>query len=200
MKDIVKKIRTNRLLFLLVFITIVSIIIGILFLAIQNGTIKNQISSSLSNIIEEIKLNRYDSFSVFVKSMKTNTIIAVLIWILGISMIGIPLILLIYIIKGIMLGFTIVSFIYFYKLKGIIIGLIYIIPYILNIFIIFIMSYYAIRFSTSLFIILTKNKNFNGRLFIKKYFKVLIINLIFLLISALIEGFLIPVLLKLIII
>ena len=198
MKNIIKKIKSNRVLFILLFITIISIIFGVLFLAIQNSDIKKQVNINLSDILSAITNNKYNSFKVLFNSLKSNLLIGILIWLLGISIIGIPLILIAYIIKCIMLGFTISSFIYFYTFKGVLLGFIYLIPSIINIFILFVLVYYAIRFSLLLFENVFKRKDYNKRVVVKRYVKVLIISIILLLISSVIEGYVIPILLKLI--
>ena len=198
MKYIIKKVKENRLLFILLGVMLLSILFGILFLAIQSSNIKVEIKDNLDSIIQTINNNKYNSLIVFSKSIKTNVLSSVLVWLLGISILGIPLILLVFIIRCIMIGFTITSFIYVYKFEGIIRGFIYIIPYIISAFILFILVYYAIRFSILIFNSIFRKKDFNKRVVVKRYVKVFIISFILLLITSLIEAYVIPMILRLI--
>ena len=96
-------------------------------------------------------LDKLDYKSAFINCLTSNTIYIVLIWLLGISILGIPIIIIILILKSFTIGFTISSILYFYKFKGLIIAIIYIIPLLINLFAIIYLSYYAIMFSKNFF-------------------------------------------------
>ena len=152
-----RKIRkSNKLILKLMIISIISVLIGIFYIAILSNSNKVLIKENLETYFES--LNKLNYIKALIKCLTSNMITISSIWLLGISIIGVFLIIIILIIKSFALGFTISSLIYFYKLKGIIISIIYIIPLIINLFVIIILSYYGIIFS----------KNLNRLLFLKK--------------------------------
>ena len=191
-----KKILKNKKLTIILLVILISALIGLFFISILKDSNKEIITNALENYLETIKNNKINYQSLFIKSLINNIIIILIIWILGISLIGIPIVLILLIIKTFSITFTYTSIISIYKLKGIILSSIYIIPHIFNLFIIFLLSYYSINFSSILFNNLFKQKSYNKTLIIKRYIKLLIISIIFTILSSLLETFIIPSLIK----
>ena len=133
----------------------------------------------------------------FVNVLKNNIILTGIMWFLGVSLVGVIFEVLFLILKGFSLGFSISSFIYVFKFKGIYIGLVYLLPSIFNLLIYLILGFFAINYSIYLYKYLFKNASINLSLLMKKYLKVLVLSLILLIISSVIEVFLIPNVLKL---
>ena len=192
MRTYIEKFKKNRLLTILASITVIFIIFGVLFLAMQSREVKEIINNIITELLEKLKIHDFSCKHLFITAISTNLVINLLIWILGISLIGLPVVAIIYAIKCIMLGFTIASFIYFYKVKGVIIGVIYIIPNIIGLALCFVMSYYSLRFSITLFNYLFLNRDNNKRIFVSRYLKLLGMIIILIIFNALIEGFIIP--------
>ena len=132
-----------------------------------------------------------------VNVIKNNIILTGIMWFLGVSLVGVIFEVLFLILKGFSLGFSISSFIYVFKFKGIYIGLVYLLPSIFNLLIYLILGFFAINYSIYLYKYLFKNAAINLSLLMKKYLKVLVLSLILLIISSVIEVFLIPNVLKL---
>ena len=132
-----------------------------------------------------------------VNVLKNNIILTGIMWFLGVSLVGVIFEVLFLILKGFSLGFSISSFIYVFKFKGIYIGLVYLLPSIFNLLIYLILGFFAINYSIYLYKYLFKNASINLSLLMKKYLKVLVLSLILLIISSVIEVFLIPNVLKL---
>lgn len=192
------KIKTklkNKLLFKLLIITIISILSGLLYMAIISKTDRNIVKTSLATFFKS--LDKLDYKSAFINCLTSNTIYIVLIWLLGISILGIPIIIIILILKSFTIGFTISSILYFYKFKGLIIAIIYIIPLLINLFAIIYLSYYAIMFSKNLIALLFFKKTINFHNVMRRYLKILLTCIIFILISSIIEIYLVPSILKL---
>lgn len=190
-----RKIKSNKLIIKLLIISIICILLGILYIAILSKSNKLLIKENLKNYFEN--LNKLNYIKAIVKCLSSNIITISSIWILGISIIGIPLIIVILIVKSFAIGFTISSLIYFYKLKGIIISIIYIIPLIINLFIIIILSYYGIIFSKNLNSLLFLKKEVNFKNIMRKYVKIFLFCIICIVVSSLIEIYIIPNILKL---
>ena len=191
-----RKIRkSNKLILKLMIITIISVLIGIFYIAILSNSNKVLIKENLETYFES--LNKLNYIKALIKCLTSNMITISSIWLLGISIIGVFLIIIILIIKSFALGFTISSLIYFYKLKGIIISIIYIIPLIINLFVIIILSYYGIIFSKNLNRLLFLKKDVNFKNIMRKYIKILLFSTICIVISSLIEIYIVPNILKL---
>ena len=191
-----RKIRkSNKLILKLMIISIISVLIGIFYIAILSNSNKVLIKENIETYFES--LNKLNYIKALIKCLTSNMITISSIWLLGISIIGVFLIIIILIIKSFALGFTISSLIYFYKLKGIIISIIYIIPLIINLFVIIILSYYGIIFSKNLNRLLFLKKDVNFKNIMRKYIKILLFSTICIVISSLIEIYIVPNILKL---
>ena len=190
----IKQTIKNKLLFKLLITTTISIILGLLYTAILSKTDREFIKESMDTFFNNLdKLNYLDAFKNCIIS---NSVFIIIIWFLGISIIGIPVIIIILILKSFILGFTISSILYFYKFKGIIIAILYIIRLIINLFITIYLSYYGIKFSKNLIGLLFFKKNISSNNIMKKYIKILLISFIIILISSIIEIYIIPSLLN----
>ena len=199
MKKALKTIKNNKLLFTLILIMIIFLIIGVLYPAILSSNNKELIKSSLNQFFLSISKDKLHYLSALITSLSNNIIITLIIWLLGISIIGIPLIMLIFIFKSFILGFSISSIITVYKLRGVLFAIIYIIPLVINLMISYILCYYAISFSIMIFNYLFRKKEYNRKAIVKRYIKILIFSIIIFILSSLIEVFIIPSIFKYII-
>ena len=185
-----KKIKENKLLFILLIITIISFILGILYPAILNEKDKELITKTITENLNNIKNINY--LKTLTQSFINNIPLTIIIWLLGISIIGIPIIIIILILKPFIAGFTITSIIITKGIKSLYIALIYTLPNILNIIGSILLSYYALSFSLTLYKVIFKKKNITFHNIIKNYIKLLLIFIIYQTIITLIETYLIP--------
>ena len=192
MKELINKIRQNKLVTLLIIIMIISIILGILFPAIITKEDKSLIIDSVKTFISGIKQNNINYLSGILQSISNNSLVTILVWILGISIIGIPLILLIIFFKGFLVGFSFTSMLITYGISGIIKAIIYTLPNIGNLLATFLLGYYAITFSIMIFKNIFKKENRNWQPIVKRYIKIGLFFLIFSILISLVECFLIP--------
>lgn len=192
MKELINKIRQNKLVTLLIIIMIISIILGILFPAIITKEDKSLIIDSVKTFISGIKQNNINYLSGILQSISNNSLVTILVWILGISIIGIPLILLIIFFKGFLVGFSFTSILITYGISGIIKAIIYTLPNIGNLLATFLLGYYAITFSIMIFKNIFKKENRNWQPIVKRYIKIGLFFLIFSILISLVECFLIP--------
>ena len=198
LKRKVKLLKTQKLLIKINILSLISIILGILYIAIISKSNKELINTTLNSFFTQIDKNNINYTSSFINSFLSYTLSGLFIWILGISVIGIPIILIFLFYKSFILGFSISSLIYFYKLKGIIAAIIYIIPLLFSLLVFIILSFFSIRYSKKLIKVIFYKQDYTFRSLTRKYLKVLIIGEICLIICSLIETFLIPELLKLV--
>ncbi len=198
MKKLIAKIKTKKILSLMSLITLISLILGILLISILSKENKDLVTKSVTSFFNAIENKELNYNIILFKSLTNNLLLNIIIWLLGISIIGIPLVLIILSIKSFILSFTFTSIIYTYKFKGIISATIYIIPHILNIFVTFILIYYSISFSITLFNYLFRKKECNRKALVTHYIKLLVVALIIFTATAIIETYLIPLLIRII--
>lgn len=185
----------------IMFIIILGIISGSLFLVVLKDTDHNLVIEKINTFFTNINTNNINNIEAFKNAFIENIIFVILIWILGMSIIGIILNIFIIYLKGFIIGFSLSSFFLVYKYKGLLAALIYVFPTsIINILVCLLLGVYSVLFTINLWkIIFLKEKNYNMKKFIKKYFLLLILCIILIIISSLTEGFLVPSLLKLVI-
>lgn len=188
-------IAKNKLLVKLLFITVISILFGIFYMAIISKQNKESVEESLKLFFQGI--NKLNYQKAITNCLCSNIFYLVAVWLLGISIIGIPFIIFILMIKSFILGFSISSILYFYKLKGILIAFIYIIPLVLNLLIILFLGYYAIIFSKNLIRLLFLKKEVRFRNMMRRYSKIFLFCLVMIIISGILEIYVVPSLLKL---
>lgn len=185
----------------IMFIIILGIISGSLFLVVLKDTDRNLVIEKINTFFTNINTNNINNIEAFKNAFIENIIFVILIWILGMSIIGIIINIFIIYLKGFIIGFSLSSFFLVYKYKGLLAALIYVFPTsIINILVCLLLGVYSVLFTINLWkIIFLKEKNYNMKKFIKKYFLLLILCIILILISSLTESFLVPSLLKLVI-
>lgn len=92
------------------FITVLIILIGIIMgiMKINNTDLQNQsqISDNINEIVENVKNNELDKIEILKKSINKNLVMGILLWFLGLAIIGIPIIYGIIFYKGFCIGFT----------------------------------------------------------------------------------------------
>lgn len=181
-----------------IFIVILGIISGSLFLMVLNENDKSEVINEISTFMTNINTNSINNLNSFKNSLIEGMILIILAWILGMSIIGVIFNIFFIYMKSFTIGFSISSFILVYKYKGILSSLVYTVPsQLINILIILILGVYTLLFSKYLFkMIFLKDKTVNLGKFFKKYVLVFGICILLCLMSALCEAYLLPSLLK----
>jgi stage II sporulation protein M len=192
MKKIINKLKDKKKFIIIFVICTVAFIIGVLLPSILNEENRKIIETSLNSFFDTIKNNQLKTNELLFKTLTSNIIIDLILWLLGISIIGIPIVIILLGYKSLSLGFTISSIISTYKLNGVIKALIYIVPNIINLFIFFVISYYSISFSLMLFNYLFRKKEYNKKVTVNRYLKLLVISIIILIFSSVIETYVVP--------
>ena len=183
----------------LIIIVIIGIITGILFSNIlsmeDNRLVTNKITEYFNNLKNDVPI---DYFKNLITSLKINLLCISAIWILGLSIIGLLLNNFILFFKSFVLGFSIGSIINIYLYNGLILSFLYVFPSLLiNIIVFLIMTYFANDIGIKLFNLLFKKKEIKFSLIIKRYSKILLCLSIVLIVSSLIETFIMPFMIKL---
>lgn len=182
----------------LIGLAVVGILFGIVFSFILSNSDKLLVESSINNFFNAIEHNEIHYMDGLFSSLFAGLLYIVIVWFLGISIIGIPIILFLLFIKGFIMGFSIGSIISIYKVKGIIGAFLYIFPHhILSIISYILLCYFAIVFSKRLFDYLFLKKEVGLKKLMRKYIKIFLICFVVSILCSLSETFLAPALLKL---
>lgn len=128
--------------------------------------------------------------------LRSNLFLLFLIWVLGISVIGIFFVIGILGFNSFLVGFSLSSIIYTYGVKGLLLSFIYILPELVNLFITFVLSYYSVSFSLFLFNYLFRKKDYNRKKLVFRYVKIFVLFFLFTIINSLVSVFLIPFILR----
>lgn len=192
-----KKICKNKLLLFLVIITFISFLFGVFFIAIISKDNQELVRNTINSYFLNINEGKFQYLKNLWSILFSNLFLILFIWIMGISIIGIIIGLLLLIYKSFLVGFSFTSILYTYGFKGIISSVIYILPELFNLFVVFLLTYYSISFSMLLFKCLFKKKDYN-RMFVKRYLKLLIVCILLIVVSSLISTFIIPNVLRII--
>lgn len=192
MKKLINKATKNKLLTVLLILGTISIILGILFPAVITNDNKELIHESIKTFISGIKEEKINFISGFTTSITNNILVFFMIWILGISVIGIPLILGILFFKGFLVGFSFTSILITYGPAGIVKAIVYTLPNIMNALFSFLLCYYAISISIMIYKTIFKKETRAWQTIIRRYIKIGIFYIVFAIILSLIESYLIP--------
>lgn len=200
MDKLKKKIYVNKNLFVfLLVLVLVGVGAGAIFSLILNENDKELVTEYLNNFMTNVSNNKLEFSTSFFNTIIFTLGFTLFIWIFGISIIGIVLILPFLFIKSFVLGFSIGSIMLNFKLKGVLISLIYIVPHhVINILIYILVSAYAIMISYRIFNSMKNKKNFDFKLFMNKYTFILLFSLLILFLTSLYEVFVLPKLISLI--
>lgn len=195
-----KKIHTNkRMLVFLFTLLFMAVLFGSFFATKLSTNDLEEIKSSLDTFFSMTKQNKLNPLPAFFQSFGANMMFTIVIWILGISVIGAPMMIVLFFMKAFTLGFTITSMIKIYHLKGLLYSLIYIFPHqVINllVFIFFIM--FSMSLSITLFQALLKKKTVDFSKVMNRYVFILAITIGILIITSLLEIYLMPFLFRMV--
>ena len=190
----------KKMLTFLIGILIIGILAGSLFIVILNSADKTLIKEHLEAFITSVSTNKLDYTQSLISSLGSNLFYVIVIWLLGISVIGMPIIVFIYFAKAFILGFSVSSIIYQYKLKGCLLAFFYVFPHhILSILLYTFLMLYSLSLSIRVSKTLLAKKTLDFKIIMRRYSMVLVISLIGAVIVSLLEVFLMPNLIRFII-
>ncbi len=196
-KLIIPNTRTNIIAF---SIFIIGIITGSIFLMVINANDKNLVIEHITKFFSSINSSNYNYLNSLKNMFSINFFYVIVIWTLGLSILGILVNIFLTYLKGFIIGFTTSSLIITYGFKSIVAVILYIIPHtLINSLVIIILTIYSITFSRYLLIQIFQKKDMKTKNFIKKYLIILLIAVMLTLVSSISEVYLFPLLLKLII-
>ncbi len=184
-------IKQKKLYRIIITLMIFGIISGILFIFFISKESKTKALVSIKNFFDLMNTSTGINYGKSLLNTLVNNIgYVLLIWLLGISIIGLPITIVLAFMKSFIVGFSISSIISCYKAKGILGAFLYVFPHqIIILFIYLLLSFYSISFSIKLFKSLFLKQTINFRIVMQKYIKILLISLIGIIIVSLYEVF-----------
>lgn len=188
----------NIVVFEIIIFTL-GLTLGSFFITFINKNDKNILLRQISEYFLNIKSLSKNVFglSAFKDILFNNLFQVLIIFFLGISMIGVIVIIFILFFKGFTLGVTLSSIILKYKLKGVLYLLFYIFPSnIISIITYIFICYYGISAAIKIIKVSIKKGDLKFKVFFGKYTLSFLISIFVIILSSFLEGYLTPLLLK----
>ena len=196
-KLIIPNTRTNIIAF---SVFIIGIITGSIFIMVINTNDKSLVVEHITKFFSNVNSSDYSYLDSLKNMLSLNYFYVIVIWILGLSILGILVNIFLTYLKGFIIGFTTSSLIITYGFKSILAVILYIIPHtLINSLVIIVLTIYSITFSRYLLIQIFQKKDMKTKNFMNKYLIILLIAVALTLVSSISEVYLFPFLLKLII-
>lgn len=196
LEDIKEIILKKKVILIGVFIVLVlGLLFGSIYITILSNNDKKDLLENVSLYFNNYKgISFQDKLNIFKESFIKNIIYFLLIWVLGVSIIGFPIILIMIFYKSFLLGFSISSIFAKYRVGGVYRILLYVFPskIILLLLAVF-LGVFSINLSNKLANSLVKKKSFNFNAYMGKYFLLLLICILACTITSLIDAFIIPI-------
>ena len=201
MDKLLSKIKLNKkVVIFLIVISIIALISGSLLVVLLDKSDKTIINNYLTNFINDLSQNKIEYIPVLKDSLISNMALILGIWLLGISVIGIPIVLFLYFVQIFTFGFALASIILNYKFRGLLLALIYTFPhYLVYIGMLLILTSYSMILSIKLITTIIKKKQIDFKVISNKYLIILLFSFITVLLCSLYETFALPNIIKLII-
>ena len=166
----IKFIKNNKLFSFMIFISVIVFLCGVITCSIFDNNTKNMITENINNLILNIKDKSISTFTNFFKCFSNNILYSFIIWIFGISIFGLVFSIFLYVIKLFLFSIELISLFVNIKITGFLFNLIYIIPDIISIILLFIVTYYSISYSVVLFKFLFRKCNYSLKNITKRYY------------------------------
>ena len=195
------KIKINKKIFVFLFVLmLMGIIAGSIFTTILNSSDKELVINHLNEFIDNINNNKLDYIFALKNNLITNISYVILIWLLGISVIGLPIIIIMFFTKCFILGFSVGAILTTFKLKGILVSLVYVFPgQVISLLFLLLLMMYSMSFTFKMIYAILNKKSIDFKLIMNKYFKILLIVLGVIILMSLCDTYLMPRLIKLLI-
>ncbi len=190
----------KKIYIFLIIVMLIGLILGIIYAVILNKSDHNLVTTSLDSFFTSIKKNDIDYKSALINSLVGNISFVTFIFLLGISIIGIPLIIFSLASSTFIFGFSLSSIIYTYHFNGILKAITYLFPHqLITLLMSLFLGFYALYFGIKLFKYLFRGIDINLRSSMKRYLQVYVTVLLIFIGCSFIEVFLSPALIKLVV-
>lgn len=183
----------KKIVWFLIGLAIIGIILGTFYTVLLQDTDKKMVQDYMNEFLNNIKQHKVGSFKSYMQSSLQTSLFVCSTWLLGISIIGIPIMLFLYFSKTFVIGFSIAGFILNLKAKGCLISFLYYFPHgVITIGIYIILLNYATALSLKLVDSFIKKKTIDFKQILYKYVMIFILCLSGCLFMNAYEAFILP--------
>ena len=195
MEKVKKQINNKKRVLTIVFIVFfIGLLFGSIYISILSNSNKKLIIDSVKNYYSTYKnIDFKYKIDIFKETLLKNITYFISIWVLGLSIIGIPVIITMVFFKSFITGFSISSIFATYKFKGLLGILIYMIPTnLVTLCYTLFLGAYSVDLSIKLLRHALGKKTLNFSLFMGKYFFLLLISILLSVVVSIYEAFINP--------
>lgn len=170
---------------------LIGITFGVVLVFFLKDNDKKNVCDNINSFFYLIKTSKGINYGdSLLNSLLINIGYILIIWLLGISIIGFPIIIGILFFKSFVIGFSVSSIIMNYGIKGLFGAFLYLFPHQIILLIIYLLiSFYSLSFCYKLFSHLFLKKTINFKYGMDKYIKILIISISITILISLYEVF-----------
>ncbi len=196
-KQSIQKQKKKYLLF--ISMILMSVVLGFFFYFIISDGNKDLVSSIQQDFFQSIKEHHIIYLKSLFNSIFSNSLYIILIFVLGLSVIGIVFIIGIVLFKSFILGFSISSIIGTFGWKGVILSFFYVFPHqVFFLIILLLMCFHSCNFCCRLFKHLFMKNIINFKIISRKYVKVFLFSMLCALMCSIYEVFIMQYLIRLV--
>lgn len=198
--DKLKNVPINKNIFkYLCIISLIAFLLGSIFILFINSDDKTLVKEYIMKFLENINEKKYNALDYFKQNSILNFSIIVLIWLLGISVIGIPIVLFFNFVKFFSIGFTLASFMLTYGIKGFLLSVIYLLPaQIIYFLMLNILITYSVNISLKIINTIIKKEVLDLKKVMNKYSKILLLSILIIGFIIFYDSYINPLIIKII--
>lgn len=119
----------KKIVVFLIGLSLVGILLGSFYTVLLKDTDKALVNTYMTDFVGQVQGGKIDSIKSFLNNVVGTGLFILPVWLLGISVIGVPIIIFMYFSKTFVMGFFIASFILNMKAKGALLSFLYIFPH-----------------------------------------------------------------------
>lgn len=202
MKKQMDKLKTKttsnkKIIVFLVGLFLIGLIAGSIFITIISKSDQALVKEYIKEFVNKADKNKLNYLEALKNASLSNGLFIVIVWLLGFSIIGIPIVIFMYFSKAFILGFSLSSFILQYKFKGLLLALIYFFPHhVVNILAYTLIMIYSLKISFILVNSIIKKKTISFKAIMNRYLIVFAVSIGMVIVASLYECFVVPFLIR----
>lgn len=192
-----KTISNKKTIVFLVGLFLIGLIAGSIFITIISKSDQALVKEYIKEFVNKADKNKLNYLEALKNASLSNGLFIVIVWLLGFSIIGIPIVIFMYFSKAFILGFSLSSFILQYKFKGLLLALIYFFPHhVVNILAYILILIYSLKISFILINSIIKKKTISFKAIMNRYLIVFAVSIGMVIVASLYECFVVPFLIR----
>ncbi len=192
-----KTTSNKKIIVFLVGLFLIGLIAGSIFITIISKSDQALVKEYIKEFVNKADKNKLNYLEALKNASLSNGLFIVIVWLLGFSIIGIPIVIFMYFSKAFILGFSLSSFILQYKFKGLLLALIYFFPHhVVNILAYTLIMIYSLKISFILVNSIIKKKTISFKAIMNRYLIVFAVSIGMVIVASLYECFVVPFLIR----